>query len=258
MVKPASKEKVHEPRHHAVVTEQRCVKHSAFVKRGSTRTHKHLAHMKNYTLEVKSLTLASHLLGLQGCVGLGALPDGKAECDLVDKVRQVVDQIEGGVIGVIEDQIAEEVACWVDWPANGDNKFHDRVRALHMATCVACFLACLTSEHLVQDESPTRHTKSECWPSHQEVRFPSVAEGQHHNSATEKTEEHAATDLVVHCGEDEVELNHLQRNGDGPIDVSVQDRASSNCDPELAHVEVMDRCDQGHQGTYVQGSLPLG
>merc|ERR1712019_81953 len=103
-----------------MLQQQRCGKHSPFVMQGQHTNHKHLAHVKNYTLGIKSLTLASHLLRLHGCVGLGALPDGKAECNLVDKVRQVVDQIQGCIIGVIEDQIAEEVACWVDGPANGD------------------------------------------------------------------------------------------------------------------------------------------
>merc|ERR1712190_446616 len=113
-----------------MLSQQRCGKHSIVVMQGQHTNHKHLAHMKNYTLGIKSPTLASHLLRLHGCVGLGALPDGKAECDLVDKVGQVVDQIQGCIVRVIEDQIAEEVACWVDCPANGDNKVHNGVRAL--------------------------------------------------------------------------------------------------------------------------------
>merc|ERR1719401_892497 len=109
---PASKEKVRGQSPHAVTTAMRQALDIHYAR--TAHEHKRLAHMKNYTLGIKSLTLASHSLRLHGCVGLGALPDGKAECDLVDKVGQVVDQIQGCIVRVIEDQIAEEVACWVD------------------------------------------------------------------------------------------------------------------------------------------------
>ena len=40
-----------------------------------------------------------------------------------------------------------------------------------------------------------------------------------------------------HCRQDQAELEHLQRHGDGPIDVVVQDEIGAELDQEPAHVE---------------------
>ena len=49
VLKPESKEKVHEPRHHAVITAMRQAL-GAREAACSTKLRQHLAHMKNYTL----------------------------------------------------------------------------------------------------------------------------------------------------------------------------------------------------------------
>ena len=48
--------------------------------------------MKHSTFEVKALPFALHLFGLHNCVGFSALPDGNAESNHVDRVRQDADQ----------------------------------------------------------------------------------------------------------------------------------------------------------------------
>merc|ERR1711934_1285762 len=56
-------------------------------------------------------------------ISFGARPAGKNESDLVDKVRNVVDHIEEGLVHGSE-EVAEQVAKRVDGPANCDNQAH--------------------------------------------------------------------------------------------------------------------------------------
>ena len=49
--------------------------------------------------------------------------------------------------------------------------------------------------------------------------------------------EPAIADVGLHRRQDEVELNHLQGNGDRLINVMVGDGEAVDLDPELAHVE---------------------
>merc|ERR1719436_1943753 len=49
--------------------------------------------------------------------------------------------------------------------------------------------------------------------------------------------------------QNEVELDHLQWDGDSPINVAVEDWGRVELHPELAHVEVVNSSDQCDQGT---------
>merc|ERR1712004_322716 len=62
--------------------------------------------------------------GLLCGVLLGAIPNGKAERDLVHKVGKVVHKIERAVINS-RLEVSKEVAKWVDGPTNGHNELHN-------------------------------------------------------------------------------------------------------------------------------------
>merc|ERR1711976_935801 len=67
---------------------------------------------------------------IQGAV-LGCLPDGQAECNLVDEVCKVVDQVEAAVVDSAH-KIAEEVTSRIDRPTCSDNQAHGAERRLHI------------------------------------------------------------------------------------------------------------------------------
>merc|ERR1712187_753515 len=56
-------------------------------------------------------------------------------------------------------------------------------------------------------------------------------------SPQQQAPQHATIDVWLHSREDEVELHHLQRDGDRPVDVSVDDRRRAELHPVLTHVE---------------------
>merc|ERR1712023_187147 len=163
--------------------------------------------------------LASLLHGVLLC----RCPDGKAECNLVHKVSQVVDQVQSAVCNTTH-EVSEEVAKRVDGPTHRDNEAHGAERGLHvLADASSCNLASLTCKDLEQDKAPTSHAKNEASHWRHSLSLTCIAEGKHSNSAKQQTPEHALRKIRLHCRQDQVELNHLQRHGDGPINVAVQD-----------------------------------
>merc|ERR1711959_251576 len=110
---------------------------------------------------------------------------------------------------------------------------------------------CFSHEDLEQDETPSAHATDE--PNHwrKKLCFTSIAKSQHKNSTNQQAPEDHAADLWLHRRQDQVELDHLQGDGDGPINVTIQDWRAVEGDPVLAHVEVVDSCNQGNQGTYI-------
>merc|ERR1719382_1323068 len=65
-------------------------------------------------------------------------------------------------------------------------------------------------------------------------------------------------ELVLASGlEDQVKLNHLQRDGDAPVDVTVNDGRLVNLNPVLTHVHVMHTSHQGDQTAHVQARFPV-
>merc|ERR1719168_607511 len=186
-------------------------------------------------------------LALLHGVLLGGVPDGKAEGNLVDDIRNVVDQIERvGLHTAL--QVAEEVAQRVDAPTGRDDDAHGLEGGLHVLANLVILskLASLTGEDLEEDESPASHAHQEAGPRVDESSLTAVTGHQHGNSAKQQAPENASVDGWVHSREDQVELNHLQRHGDGPVNVSVDNWGASELDPVLAHVEVVHGCDQGH------------
>merc|ERR1712054_575367 len=91
---------------------------------------------------------------------LGARPAGKHEADLVDEIGNVVDNVEGGLVGNAG-QEAEEVAERVDGPAKAHNQAHVAESLLDGLRAVAGCLGGLASEDLEQDEAPAAHAKDE-------------------------------------------------------------------------------------------------
>merc|ERR1711907_355695 len=71
--------------------------------------------------------------GLFSGLGLGRLPDGKAEGNLVDEVGKVVHQIGRGIVPLAL-QESEEISKRVDAPASSDDEAHGVECILHMAT----------------------------------------------------------------------------------------------------------------------------
>merc|ERR1712110_1049199 len=69
--------------------------------------------------------------------------------------------------------------------------------------------------------------------------------------------EHSGAEVRLHGRQDQVELDHLQRHGQGPVDVTVHNRGHVDGDPVLAHVEVVHTGDQGDKRSDVHGGLPV-
>merc|ERR1719217_2061994 len=167
----------------------------------------------------ESLALAFPLSG----VLLGRCPDGQAECNLVHEVGKVVDQVQSAVSNTTH-EVAEEVAKRVDGPANRHNEAHGGEGSPHvLADTSSSNLACLTCKDLEQDEAPASHAQSEANPRISSSCLASIAKSKHGNCAQQQSPEHALGQVRLHCRENQVELNHLQRNCDGPINVTVQD-----------------------------------
>merc|ERR1712203_1206650 len=101
---------------------------------------------------------------------LSRRPDGQAERDLVHKIREVVNQVQGVVVNTLH-QIAEEVAQRVDGPASGHNEAHCVVGRLYMLVhlVTACgHRASLAEEYLEEDEDGTheqfpKHHAADVW-----------------------------------------------------------------------------------------------
>merc|ERR1712217_58486 len=170
-------------------------------------------------------------------------------------IGKVVHKIERAVINS-RLKVSKEVAKWVDGPTNGHNELHNVESGLDVATQSLGFLASFTCKDLKQDESPTSQTENTHSPRADELSLARVAESQHRHCSEEQTEEHSSSKVALHCSENEIEFDHLQRNCDGPIDVTIQDRGRTDGNPELTHVEVMHGCNQGDQRADVEGCPP--
>merc|ERR1712057_46139 len=97
-------------------------------------------------------------------VTLGSRPAGEYESDLVDKVCDVVDHVEEGLIHLSE-QVAEEIASRVDGPANCDNHAHVVEGTRNRFTALTNAATCFTSEDFEENEGPASQTSAERGPS---------------------------------------------------------------------------------------------
>jgi len=189
--------------------------------------------------------------------GDGAGPDSQHKSDLVDKISDVVDdvQLDGGGDGGEE---TEEVSEGVDGPANGDNEAHVGEGVLDVIRGAAGVdVGGFAGEDLHEDEAPASHATHERGPGSEGASLAGISARKHDDGADQQTPEDSARDFLVAAGrfgsgvEDEIELNHLKGHGDGPIDITVDNRGVSDLDPELTHVEVVDTGDKGDEGTDV-------
>merc|ERR1711939_409818 len=114
-----------------------------------------------------------------------------------------------------------------------------------------------THEDLEQDEAPSTHAADEAHHGRKKAGLTSITKSQHSNSSKQQAPEHASAKVGLHCREDQVELDHLQRNSDGPINITIQDGGTVDNDPELVHVEVMNSSNQCNQSADVHGCLPM-
>ena len=148
-------------------------------------------------------------------------PDDENESNLVDEIGKIVDQVEQlGRDGTAE--VTEEVTEGVDGPADGDDGAHGVEGGLDGdGSGVSLNLGGFTSEDLGQDESPSGATGNEHSEGH-ESSLTDVTAGKHDDGADQQTPENATWDVLAAGAEDEVELDHLERDGEGPIDVTVE------------------------------------
>merc|ERR1711959_789077 len=100
-------------------------------------------------------SLASSQEGvLRACgIRLGAGPTGKNKRNLVDKVRDVVDDVEEGLVHGSE-EVAEQVAKRVDGPAHCDNHAHVVEGRSDSLTAAGNGAASLASKDFKEDECP--------------------------------------------------------------------------------------------------------
>merc|ERR1719446_323466 len=124
---------------------------------------------------------------------LGGLPDCEAECDLVDEVCKVVDEVQAAVIHTAH-EVTEEVTCRVDGPACGDDETHGAKRGHHILVCRSegtSNTASLATEDLEEDEEPSAHATCKANPctAGAQVSLTGVAEDKHHNSANQELPE---------------------------------------------------------------------
>merc|ERR1719321_2289742 len=218
---------------------------------------------KNESLSFQDLKREASLASSQkkvllACgISFGAGPTGKNESDLVDEVRNVVDHVEEGLVHGSK-EVAEQVAKRVDGPAHCDDHAHVVEGSSDSLTAAGNRTTSFTSKDLKEDESPASKATSEGRPCREYRDLTTVAACQHHDGAEQELPEHSSAGVLAGRFQDQVELDHLQRHGDAPVHVAVDDWGFVNLHPVLAHVHVVHACHQSDQGTHVQGCLPVG
>ena len=206
-------------------------------------------------------------LGRDGLVLEGGLagggPDGEDEGNLVDEIGDVVEDVQHSG-GDTAHEVTEEVAQGVDGPAKGDNELHGVVGSGNSGgitlTELLLEVVGFTGIDLVQDVEPSGHATDESNKGGEGSGLTSISEGKHDDGADQQTPEHTNRGAGGQGGlgggvEDEVEFNHLQRDGDVPVNVTVDHRGGMDLDPELTHVEVVNTGDEGNQSTAMDGGL---
>merc|ERR1711934_1105788 len=103
--------------------------------------------------EEASLVSAQEGLLLACRISFGAGPAGKNESDLVDKVRNVVDHVEEGLVHGTK-EVAEQVAKRVDGPAHCDNHAHVVEGRSNSLTAACDRATSFTGKDFKEDESP--------------------------------------------------------------------------------------------------------
>merc|ERR1712194_688634 len=113
-------------------------------------------------------------------------------------------------------QVTKKVAQGIDGPASSDNQTHGAEGLLHVLVhgSLTSSFASLTCKELIEDEEPAQHAHNETRHSWHNLRLSCIACRKHDHCANQKSPEHALAKIWLHCREDQVELNHLQRDSD--------------------------------------------
>lgn len=190
----------------------------------------------------------------------GAGPHAEAEHGLVDEIRQVVADVDGTLL-VVGGGGAEEgqvVSQRIDGPAVDNDLDHVVVSLLDgLGRAGAGGFLALTVGDLSDHEGPEDDGNDETGEDGAASSLTSVTETEHTNGLDHQTGEDGCT-KVGHGGlEDEVELEHQERDGDQPIGVTVDGGGVLSQHPSFTHVAVVPEGDQGHETGDGQGSLPL-
>merc|ERR1712046_420318 len=233
-----------------------CMLHWQIIK-GKGKSKERIRLNKNTLLHNVTSVKARCALSLHSVrVSLAAGPACKHKSDLVEHICNIVEHIEEGLIHSSE-QITEQIARRVDGPARCDDQAHV-LEGSH--DCLAAPLgsaAGFAKKDLVQNEEPATQATKPCRPCREGTDLAAISKREHDDGAEEEFPEHLRAGLFASSFEDQVELNHLQRDGDAPVHVSVDDRGGVNLHPILTHVKVVHTCNQSDQTTHVQGCLPL-
>merc|ERR1719453_1693334 len=110
------------------------------------------------TISRKKWASTQQSLSLALRVTLGCRPACKHKSDLVHEVCNVVDNVEEDLIHSSE-QVAKQIAKWVDTPANCDNQAHGAEGA-----CNRCGAASFTIEDFEENKEPAQHATGKSGP----------------------------------------------------------------------------------------------
>merc|ERR1712032_1522034 len=155
----------------------------------TAESHVHLQKWISSDLTIFSYCVRD--LGIQFFNGCG--PDAEDEGNLVDQIRNVVDDVQQtGINGTGEE--AKEIAERIDGPADGDDGTHGVEGGLDGLRGVSdrLELAGFTVEDLLKNVEPTTETQDETQPGVDGTRFAEVARQKHEHGADEETPEDAS------------------------------------------------------------------
>merc|ERR1719453_1164740 len=203
------------------------------------------------TISRKKWASTQQSLSLALRVTLGCRPACKHESDLVHEVCNVVDHIQEDLVDSSE-QVAEQIAKWVDAPANCDDQAHGAEGACDSRAAARCSATGFTVEDLEENEEPAQHSTGECRPGQESADLTEVSERKHHHGTSQELPEHSCACWLASCLQNQVKLNHLKWDGDAPVHIAVDDRRLVNLHPVLTHVHVVHTCNKSHQAAHVQ------
>merc|ERR1719401_1610927 len=118
-------------------------------------------------------------------IALGTRPAAQDEANLVDEIRNVVDDVQDSVIHRAH-QEGEEVAQRVDVPAKAHDDAHVVEGLLDSLRAIARASARLTSEDLEEDEAPASHAQGKASPGIHDLGLAGIAEDKHEHGANQE------------------------------------------------------------------------
>ena len=111
---------------------------------------------------------------------------------------------------------------------------------LHGGKAVLGLLTGVTTKDLEEDESQADKTTNESKPAHARGGLANVPEEKHGDSADEKLPHSSSAHVGVSSLKDQVELNHLQKHNDGPVNVAVHNWGLADLHPTLCGPAIVE------------------